>query len=647
MKHKTIWFLSCLAAAVALAPMTLDAAPANETKEQREARQKLERENRSKYNDLYSKFNTLCAARKFADADPIVTEMLSMLGKPGVATHNQAWTQIRNPLTWGNDKVGLEILHRVYENILPKVTGDAKIDAIQSYSEFLQKNKKGTEEKIKALLAERYKVKDISSRKMVECLIFDGDLEKAEPVADKMIADEKDINKKISVLEWLAKRAFSNLKVYGSKYSNKYYKMLLNMEMEADRKVGMIQDYANFARQYAILSDEEIDKLLASRLTLKGLTNKGKISCICYDINQARYLGDSELLYSLWMKSVTMPKTDAERISLYNTLGNAFWDVQKHPKHPEIFEKYILADVDLYVRASSSHYYSSHLNGYNRFCRAGRFAEAEKFMNSLLVKSSVIVGQKLKDFKAAEKNIETLAATVDKLKADEDKTQDNAAKSKIRDQRNKVQNTLNEARREINPVKRSYDSARRVYIATCDGMKNMYVNEAQRYYEPADPATLKKAVAILDKQFAAYDDNETSSKLRVLVNIAKYSVQAGDYAKAEAAAAKAKELLGDSTNREFLAQYANTLVHQGLARYAQEKYQEVIDILLPIREIIDTGRDFKGEYYDALVRSYVALGQYKEALKYTDQMVMFAPGYMKNRLKSHVDELKERAAEAE
>ena len=202
MKHKTIWFLSCLAAAVALAPMTLDAAPANETKEQREARQKLERENRSKYNDLYSKFNTLCAARKFADADPIVTEMLSMLGKPGVATHNQAWAQIRNPLTWGNDKVGLEILHRVYENILPKVTGDAKIDAIQSYSEFLQKNKKGTEEKIKALLAERYKVKDISSRKMVECLIFDGDLEKAEPVADKMIADEKDINKKISVLEW-------------------------------------------------------------------------------------------------------------------------------------------------------------------------------------------------------------------------------------------------------------------------------------------------------------------------------------------------------------------------------------------------------------------------------------------------------------
>ena len=89
------------------------------------------------------------------------------------------------------------------------------------------------------------------------------------------------------------------------------------------------------------------------------------------------------------------------------------------------------------------------------------------------------------------------------------------------------------------------------------------------------------------------------------------------------------------------------MVHQGLARYAQEKYQEVIDILLPIREIIDTGRDFKGEYYDALVRSYVALGQYKEALKYTDQMVMFAPGYMKNRLKSHVDELKERAAEAE
>ena len=53
-----------------------------------------------------------------------------------------------------------------------------------------------------------------------------------------------------------------------------------------------------------------------------------------------------------------------------------------------------------------------------------------------------------------------------------------------------------------------------------------------------------------------------------------------------------------------------------------------------------------GGLYEPFVRSNVALGDLETAVEYSQKMISAAPDWMRSRLKTHVEELKERLEES-
>jgi len=115
------------------------------------------------------------------------------------------------------------LLLKLFPMVLKNIDGDAKVDLMSMYADFLENNKLKTAEEIKQIRDGRESVANISLKKKFEIQIFNNELETADQIAEKMLkeqgTDKFDYNSVIS--------AFSSKKVFGSQYAKKWYDQYL------------------------------------------------------------------------------------------------------------------------------------------------------------------------------------------------------------------------------------------------------------------------------------------------------------------------------------------------------------------------------------------------------------------------------------
>lgn len=626
-KSKTLLLLSALM--VASAPMTVDAA---ETKEQREARIKAEQKEREIKQANMAEFNK--TAREFYDsfqrdsaaAMKAMDKILAMVGKPGIDT--QRVYGFHNNLK--NTEIAAELktyLKGFYEKMLTKTTGDLKIQNLQDYADFLKKNKMADQDKINAILKQRYSVKDVSPRKMVEILAADLELEKADAAAQKWLNEQKDNKGKISVASTLARNIFSKHKVYGSKFANKYagiWMELLKEEGSPSAKIQAIHWYAPYARDYALISDAEYSKLMASRYTIKDLSSSDLNSIYCHDIKQENGTLESE---ALMKKAIAAAKTAGERANVYLALSRTIHNTPVFEFLPAVMENKALADEELYTKREQQNNLRHLLSNYVNRCTATRYTESNKFMNALAVKAKTRIAPAEVAAKAAEADLKKFEFGTFKTMKD----------------RAQANNLLNEKRNEVRKTATQLEVVRNSAVQVYAWLHELNKKFADRYYAPSNPVELKRAIAAKEQIIAILPDKDVRGKALHLRDIIFLAYDAKDYALVKKIAKeilsnKAPELEKDNTAKIW-ATYA-----LGFTAYDEEAYSDAVKYLQPMTYRND--HVFKDRLYEKLVRSYVALGEYEEALKYTDAMVKNARYYMRARLEQQVQELKERAEEA-
>ncbi len=622
-KSKTLLFLSALM--VATAPMAMNGA---ETKEQKEARLKAERAEREIRQANQKKFNKL--AQEFyksfqhdaSAAQRVMDKIVAMIGEPGIEIQ-RVYGFHTNMIRTETAAEFRNYLKGFYEKMLTVTSGDLKVQNLQDYADFLKKNKLADETKIASVLAERYNVKDISSRKLVELYAADLDLEKADAAAQKWLAEQKDDNGRISVSKTLAQNIFSKYKVYGSKYAVKYAKIW--MEMLKNSPSAMIQAihwYAPYAREYALISEDEYGKLMASRYSLPGASSGDLNNAFCFDLSREDGTLETEALLK---KAFAAAGTPDERFNICQTVSRNRWNTPPFAFLPELLEKKAFSENVLYTDARFQRTLQQLLSSYNRSCTAGRYTEAKKFLSSLAAKTKFRIAPAEVAAKAAEADLKKFEAG-DEFKTSKD--------------RNAVNRKHNEKRQKVNDAKRMLQVVRQAAAAVYEAVHELHRTAAARYYADPSPAELKLAIAAKEQIISILPEDDVRGIAGQQRQIIMLALDAKDYKQVKKLARSVLDnqdprLISDNTAKIW-AQYA-----LGFTAYEEEDYETAVEYLLPMTSRND--RQFDARLYDNLVRSYVALGEYKEALKYTDKMIKTGKGYMKNRLEQQVQELKERA----
>ncbi len=625
-KSKTLLLLSALM--VASAPMTVDA---EETKEQREARMKAEQAERALKQANVAEFNK--AAREFYDcfqsdaaaAMKAMDKIVTWIGKPGIDTARIYGFQSYMK----NTGVAAELrpyLKSFYEKMLTKTTGDLKVQNLQDYAEFLKKHKLADEKKISEILKQRYSVKDVSPRKMVELLASDLELEKADVVAQKWLDDQKTDKDKIAVAKTLAQNIFNKYKIYGSKFADKYAKVWMSLLKDSpSAMISAIHWYAPYARDCGLITEAEYSKLMASRYTLKGATSSDLNGVYCYDIRQEIGTPESEALVK---KAIAAAKTPGERLQVYMAVSRGGYNMPAMFKFlPDMLEKKAFAEEELYTKRENYGSLRNLLANYINRCIAGRYVEANKFLSDLAVKAKARIAPAEVAAKAAEADLKKFESGAYKTMKD-------------RKQATQLYNEKRAAVRETaEHLKTVRSSAIQIYNSLCD----MNKKAAKRYYADLSAMELKRAIAAKEQVIALLPEDAVHGKVMELREIIMLAYDAKDYALVKKIAKeilsnKAPELEKDNTAKIW-ATYA-----LGFTAYDEEAYSDAVKYLQPMTYRND--RNFSQKLYETLVRSYVALGEYNEALKYTDKMLQYARSFMRARLEQQVQELKERAAEA-
>lgn len=173
---------------------------------------------------------------------------------------------------------------------------------------------------------------------------------------------------------------------------------------------------------------------------------------------------------------------------------------------------------------------------------------------------------------------------------------------------------------------------------------------AQRYYAEQDPVLLKKAMAAYQKVYSLSPEDDYYTKMEMLLRLTDLSRQINDrngverYAK-QGMAMEIPEKYRLRQNCENAKAFL-FVMPRVQAAYAEHDYETVVKILEPVigkrQHYPGASSPDSGTAYEILVRSFVALKQYENAFKYTDDMIRTAPYYMRQRLTVQVNELKQR-----
>ena len=253
---------------------------------------------------------------------------------------------------------------KLYTAMICNTAGDPQAILLDRYANFLEKEKLAKPEVIAKLKADRYKVKELSASQKFVFLVGDNDLEAAAKLAETMPQDAKTLNHLITT--------FRKKGVFGSPYALKFYKKLLDQTVVADEKVLVLQNYANFCKEFAFMTDEEADALLATRSTLPGLTDTGRWNIKQYDFANAP---DQAAKIRIMQESAAMCKTNDQLVKF----SNMIWQMPPSQELFDAYEKTILPNLEPYslLRPAENYVRSSR--------NANRYKEAIKFLTDLAV----------------------------------------------------------------------------------------------------------------------------------------------------------------------------------------------------------------------------------------------------------------------
>lgn len=505
------------------------------------------RENMNLFNKAVAAKDN-AAAQKYADA---LIKQLKDIQQPNIVI-SYCTTMIR---AYQNAK-DLKTVERLYKEMIKATNGNDKATLMTRYADFLKKNKLAKPDEIKKILDDRYKVKGLSDFMLFDLLAADKRLEEADAVAKRLPQDSKTVARILS--------AFQRNGFYGSLFAQKYFKKQLELTTDPVKKIQEMQKYADYCRTYALMTDEEIDKYLATRSQVPGLTDNGRFEIKLYDLQKAP---DKETRIKIARELIGLVKTESQNVFLSNNMRH----LGTIPEVFEIYEKHILQNTKTagpIVHCAASYTAISK--------NAGRYKEAEKFLAALALKEN----------------------TVGHYKA----------------------------------------------------LASFYEVFAQRYYAVQDPVLLKKAMAAYQKAYSLAPEDDCYLKMEILLRLTDLSRRINDrngverYAK-QGMAMEIPEKYRFKQNCENAKAFLFAMP-RAEAAYAENDFEAVVKILEPV---IGKRQHFPGAFspdngtaYEILVRSFVALKQYDNALKYTDDMIRTAPHYMRQRLTIQVNELKQR-----
>ena len=550
-------------------------------------------------------------------------------------------------------------LKKYYEFLITRASGDIKAGWITEYAALLKSQKLASDEEIAKLLASRYAVKGLTEAKRFQMLVGDDELEKADAIARKLLAEAKDPKEKAGMIRGFI-REFSSKKVFGSDLADKYYKLLL-AELTGGAKAEAIQEYAGFLEKYVIVSDEEIAKLLASRYAIPALTKTELAGCLLYDIKATQGSEEKKTAYLSGLEKI---KDDTSaRLRFYSNLtgGTGVWRAEFYMNVIFKDDAVIHGDTALYDRMLG--YFNG--NGYLRVIpQAEKFLAGEQARTQKELADATAAGKAARDavyaakVEADAKN-KVFKDAEEKLKSNRDPKNTGAlqqARNQTWDAFVKANNSLKEKEGALRSADGVTNTALRRFHAVCNAQERFYVRIAQRYYEGPDPVYIRKAVNALMRKYESISGSPVS-RMDVLIAITRLAIDNADgrvststslddvLGKVMGLAAGIAAPSDPRTLQDFNARKLMLGKYAGYAAYNQENYEEAVKYLQPIA---DGGaahiRD--GRLYETLVRAYTALGRYDDALKYTDAMISTAQGYMRSRFKQQVENLKQRAAEA-
>ncbi len=180
------------------------------------------------------------------------------------------------------------------------------------------------------------------------------------------------------------------------------------------------------------------------------------------------------------------------------------------------------------------------------------------------------------------------------------------------------------------------------YRSICDAKTGFYLGAAKRYYEKEDPVLLDRAIKAQYAKLAVLPQNAGEfDQLKILLRIGDIAAMKGDLEQVTQAYFAAEKLT--SRNMAHLdSQRIRFQLYLGRAAYANEDYATTVKCLeVFLAKAQPNGQD-KQWMYEALTRSYLAMGNDVSAAKYAPLMLENAPRYMRSRLEPGVQELLQR-----
>ena len=511
MKHTALFLTLCIAAAVPAGMMAADA-PQNadkaaaEAKAKAEAEAKLRRENQEKYNAGVKAYGEALAKGDVAAAEKAAMSVYACFGKPGAPDNLSRYAgDLLNRVRNENKKEIQPLCRKLYEKQISLAQSDYKVALINEYADYLKRSKLAKPEEIAKLLEQRLQVKDVSAKCLYGIYLSIDDLANAEAFIEKHLASVEEKNRPGEMDQAIAR--ILEKKVYGSALAAKYYRKRIDLASTADEKARITAVYANFLKQYCLVSDEEADKIKASRWTLSGLTPEGKVDCYLEDMKDLDLQADKKALVDKMLAE--FKADDAMRIKIYK----ACWVL----KGPAFLEKVVFTDPAVVGTKENDNprVYTDFMNGYDNRCFIGRYAEVEKFLASEEARTLNAFQQAKSGWNNATNVLNSIKNRVDSLRKDESNAHDsmrNAGNNK--DQRENIQKRINDIRSQLDQAQkaeseaitalRAAETRRNNALARYESVMNAQIRYfdtvAIRHYDSKNPVTLKKAIAAVQRK---------------------------------------------------------------------------------------------------------------------------------------------------
>ena len=287
MKYHTMFLAFCLAAAAPAgmyADQAADAAKAKAEAEAREQAAKRKAEQQKKLRDQVTQLTALLSeaskTKKLEEAKKISRQMIDLVKQPeGATVLADVKHQVIGYLYY-IPAAHKERFLQYYPELINMAQGDMKADFISDYAAALEKRKWLPPEQIAAIRKSQFSIKGLSEMRLFRLLVENNELKDADALAEKMLAAEQNNAKKAGMISTIVS-AFREKRVFGSDYTNKYYRKQLDMAATPDAKAEYITRYAKFLKEYCIVPDEEAEKMLAPSRTV---TNISQVAPTCISI---------------------------------------------------------------------------------------------------------------------------------------------------------------------------------------------------------------------------------------------------------------------------------------------------------------------------------------------------------------------------